>query len=300
LDFSTPADGLMLVEDIQLGLCEMQFSMWQMAEKLRQNTDVNNAIQRDTLGRRLETWHRLLLRLPFRQSDNLSLSQDQHMAMRFYYGFENHAESGWQSAVFARPKGLFFDALMLYHLLNLQLYADVRIFRQHERDLSSNDLLSVYGQQYEQDRLRRENATREWTNTHYARRALSHSVSTLITYNNLSRVVNKMVDPIAYVALSVSALVVWTYCTFSHHYCEICPPGTSLYVVSENVPIVELTKWSESQNDNVLQNEMEMWIKIGGGRPSLAGTQLCHCNRDILMARFRNCLPEDWNLFGIK
>ena len=300
LEFPPPADGLVLVEDIQLGLCGMQSNIWKMTEQTRRNTGKDTAAQRDTLGQRLESWYLLLLRLPFRPSDHMSFGQDQYMAMRFYYGFEDHAVNGWQVAVLARPKGLFFDAIMLYHLLALELYADIRIFRQHAHDLSSSDLLTIFGQDYLQDRLRREAVTREWTNTRYARRALCHCTSAFVTYNNLPEGEKKMVDPIAYVALSVGALLMWNYCTFSNHYCKFCPPETSMNVVLDNVPMVELTKWRENLDDDAHQNEIEMWIKIGGCRPALAGIQLCYCNRDGLVGKFRACLPQGWNLFGVK
>lgn len=289
-----PIDGLMLVEDIQLGLCAMRSSIWQEAENLRQDIDGFNAIERDVLGRRLDVWKRWLVQLPFGQSEHLNFSQEQHVAMRFYYGIEDQAENDWQSTVYARPAGLYFDTLMLYHLLSLHLNADIRVFRQLTRDLSSGDLLSVYGQQYEQNRSRREVATQEWAQTYYARRALCHATSVLVNNNNLADPEKKMVDPVAFMALSTGALVIWAYCMFGQHSCRTCASNTQ-NIASEEV-LVDLSKWSVFPDKEMLHNEQEAWIKMGGGRASLFGVQLCRCHVKYVAEEFRKCLPGDWEL----
>lgn len=290
-DGISPADGIMLTEDIQLGLCSLQSSIWHLSDQLRRNLDTNTAMQRSHLRAQLESWKRLLLRLPFSQSDPINFTQKQHMAMRFYYGFEDHSEPGWQSTVFARPKDLFFDALMHYHLLSIHLYADIRILRQLTQDTSQGDLLTVYGSPYEKEKLTRESGTVGWTQTKYARRALYHSAAVLALYNDLSELENKMVDPIAFVALSASALVVWAYCTFGDVGCDICRGETRVY---RGVNDVELMKWAETRDDDMLAKDRETWIEGGGGRLTLDGTEVCRCHMEQLISKFQSCLPEGW------
>lgn len=293
LDPSKPIDGLMLVEDIQLGLCAMQAGIWQLSEDLRRSSDSNNLSSRDLLRKKLDYWKTWLVRIPFKQTDTLNLSQGQQTEMRFYHGMEDHSEAGWEMTVFSRPKALFFDAVMLYHLLGIQLYADIRILQQLAKDYSSGDTFCEFGVPYQQQKSKREATIREWTQTRLAREALCHSSAVLVTYSNLSGLENKTVDPIAFVALSIGALVIWAYCMFGVHECEICAPqGRSV----ARVPSVALTLWSELVLPEVLYLGREKWVGSGGGRVLLVGTQLCGCNVEPLIARFHACLPDGWNL----
>lgn len=295
LESSASIDGLLLIEDVQLGLSALNSSIY--SRSLALATDeldkrLRRWISTDTLEKRLRNWKELLFRLPFQQTDYLNGSQEQHMSMRFYYGFEDHSVPGWQALVFARPKALFFDALMLYHVLNLNLHADMRSIRQLARDLSND--YQAYGVPYQEARLKREADVKKWTASHFGRQALSYCASILVAYNNLSGLENKLADPIAYIALSLAALVIWAYCTFGHHDCVGCSEPDQLHVGQT----VELTRLCELGSQDLLREEREAWIGNGGGRIMLVGTQVCGCDTDALLDRFRSCLPEGWEVLS--
>jgi hypothetical protein len=296
LNSCVPANGMMLIEDIQLGLCAVQPDIWQLREQIRRGTDVNNTIRQDFLRRKLELWKRWIDRIPLRPCDYTTLSEEQHMAMRFYYGMEDHSVSGWQAEVLGRPCDLIFDAFMLYQLLSLHLLADVRIFCQLVRDRIDTTLAVNFGPPYEQERLHRETTTREWTMTELARRALYHSANVLVAYESLPVAINQTVDPITFLALSVSAMVIWAYCTFGESDCRVCsgrPPGTRSTPVPGRTHALELTEVRDSE---MVHGEKVIWVEKGNRQLAIFGIQLCRCNKGSLVARFNSCLPEGWDL----
>ena len=290
-------DGLMLVEDIQLGICAMHSNIWQLLERMRDSpeNEVSIAIERDSLKRRLEAWKHWLVQIPIQQMDHIDFSQEQHLAMRYYYGIEDHSQPGWQWIVFNRPKNLIYDTLTLYHLLNLHLYADIRTLTQLAKDKNLVDPTRVLGEKYLKASERREGSTRAWVESTSMRRALCHATDILVSYNNIPSLENNQVDPIAYVALSVGALVIWAYCMFSGKGCPDCISEGQV-LPSTGAPIIELTKWSGPRTSQIFEKDKETWIEMGGYRGALTGLLLCRCNIGLLVAKFRACIRDGWNV----
>lgn len=284
LDTLEPADGMLMIEDIHLGLCAMHSSIY-----ARSPNDSSAPVET-----RLKSWKRHLFRLPFKQTDLLDDSQEQHLSMRFYYGFEDHSTPGWQEIVFARPKSLFFGASMLYELLSVTLCADIRTIRQLARDASID--YTAYGSPYEALRVQRESDTRAWTQTRNGRKALLHCATILVDYNNLPALEHTLADPIVYVAISVAALVVWAYCTFGMHGCAGCSGCSGPVQSSSATDTAELTMWCAPQFRDTPQAKIESWVENGGLRITLANNQTCRCDIKTLLKEFRSCLPKDWNL----
>jgi hypothetical protein len=84
----------------------------------------------------------------------------------------------------------------------------------------------------------------------------------------------------AYAALAVGALVVWTYTTFNKLGCETCFLGSRPYTFHAV--------------------EKETWIDMGSAIPvQLHGIELCKCNADLLTNLFRIYLPADWELANV-
>ena len=282
-------DGLLLVEDIQLGLCAIYGRVLDLSDRLRHSLDINNAIQRDILRRHLEFWKDHLLKKSHFQSTPIGLPRDVHMSIRFYYGLEPHStDSDWQSIVFSRAKDLYFDARMLYHLLCLNLYADIRSIRQTARDLIPDSMATAYGEPYRQARQKRQANLREFTRTHNMRRALCHSSSILAAFNNLPAPEKRLVDPISYVALSTAALIVWAGCVYGDHKCDLCSKSGA----SGGLPIVNISNFGDMMKE---ETERDTWIEKGGGLIALDGIPFCLCMRDILVKRFRDELPDGWD-----
>ena len=282
-------DGLMLVEDIQLGLCAMYCRIFDFSDRLRHSLDINNAIQRDVLQRHLGFWKDSLAKTSYFLSKPASFSREMQLSIRFYYGFEDHSrKSEWESIVFARARDLYFDAIMLYHLSCLNFYADIRSLRQTARDLVPDSLAAEYGEPYRQAQQKRKSNLQEFTRTHNMRRALCHSSSILNCFSSLSPSEKKVVDPISYVALSTAALVTWAYCSYGDQACDLCLKSGGLC----GVPVVNISKFSDMMKE---ESERDTWIENGGGLVALDGVPFCLCVREVFAMRFQDELPDGWD-----
>jgi len=282
-------DGLMLVEDIQLGLCAMYSRILDLSERLRHSLDINNAIQRDVLRRHLDFWNAWLAKTSYTQSNPTSFTREMQISMRFYYGYEDHSvKSKWEWVVFDRARSLHFDATMLYHLLCLNLYADIRTLRQAAQDLVPSSLAPDYGEPYKQAQKKRQANLREFTRTHNMRRALCHSSSILTTFKKRPVSEKKVVDPISYVAISTAALMVWACCLYGDHACELCSKTGDL----ASRTIVDISKFSDMTKEEI---ERDTWIENGGGQVALQGIPFCLCMRPVLAKVFQDELPEGWD-----
>jgi hypothetical protein len=297
LESFTPDEGLMLIEDIQLGICAMHSKVWHLRERIREGPDqeISNAIERDALKRRLDAWKHLIFRIPIQQTDHMDFSQEQHLAMRYYYGIEDHSDPGWQLLVFDRPKTLILDTLMLYHLLSMHLFTDIRTLTQIAKDKHPPNPEGVSGEMYFKAKERREESTRTWTKSAAVRRALTHATDILVSYNNVSGLENSQIDPIAFVALSVGALIVWAYCMHNGNVCPDCISEGQILPFLD-APVVELTKWSGPKTSQVFERDKETWIEMGGCPGALTGLLLCRCNTNLLMAKFCDCIRKGWNV----
>lgn len=100
-----PTDGLMLAEDIQLGICSLQSRLWHRSMKSHM-PDFSTAIEMSHIKSRLENWRILLNRIDISAPDTSNFVPGQHWAMRSYYGMEDHSKSGWQNMVYDRQKSL--------------------------------------------------------------------------------------------------------------------------------------------------------------------------------------------------
>ncbi|KAG9244516.1 hypothetical protein BJ878DRAFT_421194 [Calycina marina] len=281
-------DGMLLIEDIQIGLCAMYHDILSLSEKLRHSIDINNAFQRDLLQQQLEFWKIHLVATKFDPPTPAELTREQQRSMRFYYGFEDHTKHGWESVIYARPHSLYFDAAMLYHLLYLHLYTDIRMIKQTAQDLLPGILAAAYGEPYRAAQRKREDNIREFTQTQNMRRALCHSASILVSFDKLSAAERAVVDPMYFIALSTAALVVWASCNFANFPCRLCSDLGNTCVT----PTVELTQWSDLRNESI---EREMWIEKGGGLIILDGFPVCICAKELLALRFQERQPADWD-----
>ena len=215
--------------------------------------------------------------------------------MRYYYGMEDQSQPGWQLIVFDRPKSLIFDTLMLYNLLSLHLHADIRTLTQNAKDKLEADPTFVPREKYLKAREQREESTRAWVDSTTVRRALCHATNILVSYSGLSRLDENQADPIAYVALSVAALVVWTYCTNCREGCPACSSDAHILAYC-NAPVVELTRWSGLKTTQSFEKDREAWIEMDCCRGAITGIVLCRCNIDLLVAKFRGCIRDEWNV----
>ncbi|TVY12590.1 hypothetical protein LARI1_G009126 [Lachnellula arida] len=126
---SSTCNQPMLIEDIHLCLCAMQWKIWKHAQS-NSNQETNNASEcskRQSLRKYLESvksrLDEILAQKPHPSSPNFG--HEKLLPYRYYYGIEDHTQAGWQEPVLDRLKDLLFDAQMLSLLLDLHLSLDI-------------------------------------------------------------------------------------------------------------------------------------------------------------------------------
>jgi hypothetical protein len=288
-----------LIEDIQFYICAIQPSIWKVSDHREYSRDceISIVLQKDTLRRRLESLREILDRIANQNSDSAEFGQEQYLPFRHYFGYEDRSRPGWQNVVTARVKDLLFDTFMLYNVFSLHLYAEIGRITKLAND-QSLDPLREASQRHCEAREQRQAHIKKWVETPTARQALCHAVAILHAHQNSNpdlqenRTINKYtLDPMAYAALSVAALVVWAYSTFNKLGCEACFLGSRMH----QLHVVELTDWTTSCPQ--LEREKETWLEMGAAFPvQLHGIELCECNIDLLTNLFTIYLPPDWEL----
>ncbi|KAG4443101.1 hypothetical protein IFR05_001427 [Cadophora sp. M221] len=278
----------MLIEDIQTCLCAIQHNIWNVSNFIE--CPLAAILQKDNLKRQLDNLKARLNEIFSQLPENPESGHEKHFLLRYYLGYEDSSQPGWQNAAVARVKGLLFDAMMLYHLSSLQTFAEVRKITNLAKDrrLGPIEELSTVHREARELRLAQ---MKSWGVTPAARWSLCHAVDILVAHQNISHHDGSLgltiwtLDPVTHIAVCVAALVVWVYCTLDIQGCEMCTPGSAA--------IIELTRWSVS--GAIYEKEKEAWIEnSNGARIQLQGIQLCSCNIEYLMALFQGCLPVSW------
>ena len=300
MDTTSTTEQPMLIEDIHLCLCAMQSDVWKCFRSIIPGADceIDSVFRNERLRERLERskWRLDQFAIMVASRSSLESSQEWYLQLPFrqYYGFEDQSLPGWHDAVLARVTSLHFDADMLYLLLSLYLSVDIRNLAQLARDqrLSTVEELS---EAHRLARQQRQVSMKGWTSTPAARSALCQAVDVLDHHKFKSSSTTsaniRASDPICYIALCVSALVVWGFCKYSDLGCESCVPWA--------MPVAELTKWSTPAGEKFAE-ERQAWIKMGEEstvvRSQIQGVTLCGCNIEVVIALFQALTPDEWTL----
>ncbi|KAE9364431.1 hypothetical protein N431DRAFT_388527 [Stipitochalara longipes BDJ] len=291
-----------LIEDIQLYICAIQPSIWKVSDHGEYSSDceISKILQKDTLRRRLELLKNRLDLISNQTLNNAEFGQEPYLPYRHYFGYEDQSQPGWQNIVTARVKDLLLDTLMLYNLFSLYLYVEIGTLNKLAKDQSLDNLRAA-SQRHRQEREQRQLHVQKWVKTPTARQALCHAVAILQAHQNQNtifeegRTINHFIlDPMAYAALAVGALVVWAYSTFAKLPCEACFTGTHIITFHD----IELTHWTAFNPQS--EKEKEAWIGMGTDAPAqIHGIELCMCNSELLTNLFRIYLPPDWELANV-
>lgn len=297
-------DYPMLIEDVQLCMCDLQSSLWKLFQPAGtpKDCDITVILQKDSLRRRLDALKSKLHRMANQNSGNFEFGDEPVLPLRQYYGYEDHSSPDWKEIVSARVKSLHFDAMMLSHLFSLHLHADIGMLHQLAKCQGLTPIEEL-SERHGRAREQRQISTRSWASSSVARQALCQAVEVLVQHQTIHRDINRIpgldkntMDPIAYMAVSVAALVLWGYCMYGTCSCEGCAPTLSPGALFDGMHVIELTNWCNS-NDRHQRSLKEMWIEMGGAtRVQLQGMQLCSCTMSFLIAPFQACIPEGWEV----
>ena len=262
--------GRILFEDAILGLCGtyQRVRRWVQNQALSPARNDVLASQGNALILELENWKSYLdgtSRLWAAPQENAAAIS--HLS-RAYTIDEDKNVPGWEQSVLARISVYFLNATMLYHLAALYLSADISnviLFSTGFRNLAGTS--AAPKESAKAIKLVR------WASTQEGRRAVTHSILTLKTYENGLEAIadpSRSMDPIAHVALSTAALICRTWFTVGAMACEC---------LALDIPDVDL-------NDT---HEKDQWI-LEGGPIRVDGSPLCSCEQEVWVARFTSAL----------
>jgi hypothetical protein len=283
-----PTDEPMLIEDIQLFMCVIQPRVGHFWNRMRSSCFNDPAILRAECPRpRLEALKRQLDLVSLQLKSPSDPGTTETLPSTHYHGYEEPTVPGFDKIVSGRMKDLLFDALMLSHLLQIQLSTDIQLFSQISKDRNVPLGMQI-PEARRQEREQRVCSATTWTTTCLARRALYHAAEVLVLHRDNREIERRMMDPIAIVALVHAALVVMAYCIFSGAKApdESEPPSPFH---------TELTEWCNGNSPN--KGAREMWINMAVGLPvEIERVRLCSANVGYFKARFRAFIPEVWEL----
>ncbi|KAF4976006.1 hypothetical protein FZEAL_7262 [Fusarium zealandicum] len=279
-DPNSPAKPLVLLEDVQLAFCGLFPAIWNDTQIVRRSTEVGRPTMNSltSLAWQLETWKADLERIAHQCSQGFHAGDTEGFPFAAYIGKWDEDPPRARSTAMMNIKCLVSDCRMTYHLQGLHLYADTRVIStvaRFTRLAADDETSSSLRIQKHQSQL---NA---WATTSESRRALLHAIAVLcereadIEANEPQAL---SADPIAYLAISMSALVFWAWHAFSEVAC-ICVPNLSHI----NIGVDPIDMRSTAR--------LESWIQ-SGGTAAIQGIPVCRCVADGWMARFNALLPQ--------
>ena len=278
----------LLIEDVQSCLSAIQADIHKISSHrgTPQSEDISNVIQKESLRTRLNALRTELDQIA-NQPNNGEFGHEQHLPLRFYFGWEDQSQPQWQRRVLSRVNCLLFSTIMFYHLQSISLYSDIKMLAQIARDQISTSEGAEVSEIQQQAHSKREQWAQNWAQSPGGRRSICHAYDVLASQQNIKErysIAKEQVDPMSHVALCAAALVISSFCKYYDQGCDLC--------VTSPIGILEMTRWGNE--------EKEAWIDMPYVcRPSVQGIQLCRCNSDFLVALFRPHLPDDWRLAEI-
>ncbi|KAM0352355.1 hypothetical protein ACHAPU_002020 [Fusarium lateritium] len=285
---NTPAKPLLLFEDVHLALCGLLPAIWNRSQIARRTAEAGRPTHNSTssLAWQLETWKADVDRLSHQCFQNLqSAAECVEFPLAAYIGHHDEDPPKARAVAMANIKCLTSDCIMTYHLHGLQLYADTRTINSVARASAvSSDLESPV-----LPRLQKLHAQLNmWAKSTESRRALIHALAVLRrceTDLESNEPQTQSVDPVACLAISMSALVVWAWLLFAEAACSCVPSINHI-----NIGV----------DPQDLQNtpRLETWIQADG-TAAVNNIPLCRCMSEGWMARFNALLPQGRRRWGL-
>lgn len=275
----SPARSLLLIEDVQLGLCGLLPAIWNHTQICRRKTEVAPSATNSlaSLLWRIEGWKAELDRISGHCEQQYAQDKLDELPFIAYFGEETKDPAAWKLAAITHVRGLVSDASMLYHLLAISLCIDtrsIRVVAAYLEKSGQTDPLPPPRIQKHQSRLY------TWVMTPESRKALVHAIAVLMARETEVAQNTRVepLDPIAHMAIAMSSLTVWAWMMFAEQACS-CVPGLNHINIGVDIP--------DLQSTPLLEN----WIQ-SGGTIGLRGIAFCRCIVGSWMARFASLLPQ--------
>lgn len=261
-----------MLEDIELGLCGILQYIWAYSQ-IRQLGELSSQI---LLTRQLDTWKLRLDQISRILNDSATDSNTTDQLLGNYLGEEEPNKLGWQTTVKERVVSLFIDTKMLYHLLSLHLYADIRTIK---AVAASKTIVGVQGIPKLVADFGNKPILQDWAVSGQGRQAFMHAISVLQCYEEgmpASTTQGGGLSTVSTMTGGLSALVVQAWILNSMQSCT-CDGTTHYYDFSQS--------FADTRENPDLLN----WIE-NGGPVALEEISFCHCKVDFWTSRFATLL----------
>ncbi|KAF4990993.1 hypothetical protein FGRMN_8114 [Fusarium graminum] len=284
---NTPAKSLLLFEDAHLALCGLLPAIWNRSQIARRTAEAGRPTNNSTSSSawQLETWKADVDRLSHQCYQNVQSTECAEFPFAAYIGDHDDDQPKARVIALTNIKCLTSDCIMTYHLQGLQLYADTRTINSVARAsaVASDHESSV------RPRLQKFHTQLNiWAKSSESRRALIHALAVLRqceTDLESNEPQTQSVDPAAYLAISMSALVVWAWLLFAESACSCVPSINHI-----NIGV------SPQDLQNIAQ--LENWVQTDG-TAAVNNIPLCRCMSEGWMARFNALLPQGRRRWGL-
>ncbi|PNY25464.1 Uncharacterized protein TCAP_04596 [Tolypocladium capitatum] len=290
LDMASPQhlpSGI-LVEDVQVCLMGTLNDIW-VVQQLRRNRNDAAAIKADAIARQLRLCKIQLDTIEDALERPGLHGQYADFLLMAYAGKELPSEPGWRQRVVDRLYSAIFSATMLYHLLNVHLHADVQAIRDVTQISPLSEPEPGTGSPTWQ---RKAMQIQEWAISTDSRAAVLHAMYAWRKYQEATpglELRREPTDPVAYMALSAAATVLWAWTMNAVEAC-ICAPELSKVDVSDGPSNAEMSPG------------IEEWVLNGGSSIFLHGMPVCKCSAASWLTRFAEGLArggERWEMGSV-
>jgi hypothetical protein len=284
---NTPVKSVLLFEDIHLALCGLLPAIWNRSQIARRSTEAGRPTHNSTssLAWQLETWKADVDRLSHQCFQSFHSTEVGEMPFAAYIGDYDEEPSRARAAAMTNIKCLASDCMMTYHLQGLQLYADTRTIN----SVARASTVSLDHKSSVRPRLQKLHVQLNlWAKSLESRRALLHALAVLRqceTDLESNEPQTQSADPVACLAVSTSALVVWAWLLFSEAACSCVP---SINHINIGVDPQDLNNTARLEN----------WVQADG-TAAVNNIPLCRCMSEGWMARFNALLPQGRRRWGL-
>ncbi|KAJ4855894.1 fungal zn(2)-Cys(6) binuclear cluster domain-containing protein [Trichoderma breve] len=277
-----PISPVILVEDLQIRMMGVTNYVW-ILNKMRGSPNPNLCVsseQRELISGRLKR-----CKLQLDGMTSIWKEPEQHkmhidFLLRAYSAREEPFHEDWQKPVRDRFFSFVFSATMLYHLLNMHIYADVHSYMQSLPVVSSPGVTPA---NLSTTPPINNAEIHDWATSQDARIAVSHAIFAYRVYGSTtspSDLKAEVVDPIAHMTIAAGAAILWTWIQNNTSACTCM-----------NLPVGGELDFGFVPLGAGKSPEVDHWIR-NGGTIWLHGVHLCKCNVDVWLSPFAAILSH--------
>ncbi|KAL7954679.1 hypothetical protein V8C34DRAFT_317069 [Trichoderma compactum] len=278
-----PISPVILVEDLQIRMMGVSNYVW-ILNKMRGSPNPNLCVsseQRELISGRLKR-----CKMQLDGMTSIWKEPEQHkmhidFLLRAYSAREEHFHEDWQKPARDRFFSFVFSATMLYHLLNMHIYADVHSYMQSLPVVSSPGVTPA---NLSTTPPINNAEIHDWATSQDARTAVAHAIFAYRVYGSTtsspSDLKAEVVDPIAHMTIAAGAAILWTWIQNNTSACTCM-----------NLPIAAELDFGFVPLGAGKSPAVDHWIRHGG-TIWLHGVHLCKCNVDVWLSPFAATLSH--------